>query len=599
MPTEERGPRGPSERPPWGPTMKQLVTPRGLQALEQALTLYAPYTHEQLSEDPALRLQVAKEAAPLIDTAVEGYLLSITRRFSRKGVLRKDVLDILVLVGEAIYQKYPEHCEPGAAYSEAFVLNEIEGRLEGYYFTMIALNEDKHRELRKGRGKARRGSVRGRERRTEPVHYPFFNIVDRPELFEGAPHRSTSQKIRNFAELFGQIKEVWIPFLKGRAGKFNKPERATRESLRADNDRVAELLLAEADKEVPMCTAENNTLLEAKPLTMQFAPVDNPELGSFNIFSTQVGFFNEELGAAVAENRDFQEALRPQVRTPRGGIEQPFLVSIGEFPPVLLTRYGAEPGGLSLGPEALKLIAGTSLNYELLRKDIYWYVAQLTCRRPTLQKMYGDMFAPRERTVRPAGPRMPDEEEPEPNPDTEIVRRYPSGDGERTSPEARAQAIYGALEEGQIVDLEPEGEDEVIPGDVEEQVDETVEHVQRESSVVGYRRLLPLLWKLVTEDGVERIEISASKPSQKAKDNAAAAGKELRRGIEFAQLGQVVKPQDVPALLERFGAESLEELEARYPGNAFIRYESWTPPHRRGQAAHGVIETVKAAVEQV
>ena len=571
--------------------MRKLITPSGQTALEQALILYAPHHSDELDENPSLKLDVAKQAAPLIDAAVRGFINGILRNFSKKGILKVDFLNILTWLGEAIHAKYPEASQVGLRFGEAFVINEIEGRVRGYFFAMIALNEGRHRSHVK-RGKGRMAS--------EETHQMFFRLVENTNaLLSIAPNQATAQRILNMASQYKQIKKLWLPFLRGRVGTFKVPELGSREHLTAENDRVAGLLIEEADKEIPMCTSENDTLFKDEPLVMQFAPVDDPRLGMFHNYSTQVDYFKEDIGAVVADSMEVQEALRPKRNAPKGELELASLVSMGDIPPVFLTRFKAELGCFDIGPETLKLLAGKTINYELLRRDIYWYVAQMTCRRHTLQKMYGDIFAPRKKAVKPTLQAVPSDQDPTPNPATDIVRRYPTGEGETISPEARAEAIYGALEEGIAVDLEPEEDDEIIPGDIEEQIDATVERVQRESTVVGHRRLLPLVRRVAVEDGVESIRVSAGKPSQKARRKAAEMGRELRQGIEFIEIGQVVKAQDVPALLERFGVESLEELETRYPGNAFIRYETWVPSHSRGQKTHGVIETIRAEVQRV
>lgn len=598
--------KGPGERPSWGPQMRKFFTPMAQQALEQALAIYAPYTSDQLDEDPALKLTIAKTAAPNIERVVQGMIQAVMQNFSRKGILKEDFLEIIPALDKALVQKYPEHEMTGERFSEAFIFNEIRQRLMAYLLTTIALREREHRNLQ---GKPTRGVMGWRQVEiAHPVHETFFALLDRPGAvlarIQEAMGAATAYKIGETLTNYILLRDILMPFLRGKVAPFKNPGNKSREQLARENDRVVGILLREADKEIPMCVIEDNdTLLSQEdPLTMQFTPIDDPEFGFFHTFWAQIDYLEKAAGEIVAGDAEVQRLLRPTVARMDGIGQRTMVPNLGKIPAFFADRFDGELGGATFGPETMKLISGQTPNYELLRRDVLWYLAQISCRRPILQDMFGATFAPRVKsTVGPKPPQQPgDSSNPTgSNPSTDAERHYPGGEGSVVTPQARAEALFGALEEGTTLDIAPadNGEGIIPPEDVEEVVDATVERVQRESEVVGYRKLLPLIRKIVKhDDGSQEVKIVAMKPSKKALDNAAAAGKELRRGIEFPELGQIFRPHEVPALLEKFEVTNLEDLVAKYPDRAHIRYEGWVSPYKRGQAVHGVIESVRASV---
>jgi hypothetical protein len=213
-----------------------------------------------------------------------------------------------------------------------------------------------------------------------------------------------------------------------------------------------------------------------------------------------------------------------------------------------------------------------------------------------------------------------DEDENEEEESSIVVRRYPSSLVD-TSPQALAESVIEALEGGSSPNAE-DGEEEadgetgiIFPEDVEEAVNDTIEEVKRRSGpIAAHIRLGRIIRRVETDqDGNEVITVKATRPSQKAIDEASKEGKILSRGGEFWRMGQVIEPDKVEAFLESFRAKlrakneddsiySLEDLEARYPDDFIIRHETWVQKGFRGSmddknAIKSIIAVVKKETE--
>lgn len=271
-------------------------------------------------------------------------------------------------------------------------------------------------------------------------------------------------------------------------------------------------------------------------------------------------------------------------------------------------RFDGEINGLNIHKEALRKI--DPFRYELLRRDILFYFAQLVCKRHTLEQMFGDLFAPRKKAA-PFPPQRKQQESPVTS--TEVDRKYPQ---DLIDPSAKtlADGVYKALEEEQIIDISPKAGQEDIgvpPDDIVKGTEDVIEDTKRRAGrISAHRRLGRLIVReKFPEEGGRIVEIIPTKPSRKARELAAAAGIELRHGGEFYNLGIIIHPEKVPQFLEELRKKlsdegepvetlTLEDLEKRYPKDFAIRHETWVSEGFRGNREHGIIETIQAEVKK-
>jgi len=601
----------PSERPEWGKAFLSVLTEQGKRALEEALDIYCPYTTEELEADPALSLELGEKARPLIDRALEDITAQILKVHAKNRLLQKDPIKILMDLDMALVEKYPEVSEV-KKYGEAFIFNELREKIIAYFLTIVVTSEARHRALTR-EGKRIKVDIPGRGRgfltQEEKVHDAFFTLIDKRSqvvdmlLRQGASLHSVQRAELIYCQYIC-LRDFWIPLLREKRGTFKNPDNKKRDELRDENDRLAQALFKEGNKAVPMCTVENPTLMgEKNPLIMQFAPMKE-EAGMFYAACAQVDYFDIPHGERVAQDRQLQDLLQVQKAEGKLGQMAPLNVvaHMGNYPAIFVRRFNGEIQGVNIGPQALRLIAGESPRYELLRKDVLFYLAQLTCDRGTLCKMFGKTFEKKTRRPKSAQPQstqeeQSDSEEISPNDSTEITRFYPTGE---TSEDAakRAEAIFNELnnpeENDDEVGAETQPEEPDVVESTREAVLETRERVQRETEVTGHRRLLPLIGR---QGKNGEMIYTSPRPSKNAIDNAAKAGKALRQGMEFTDSGEVFHPKDVPELLKAFGVQTLEEIAEAFPGRAVIRNETWIDPFKRGNPERGVIETVRAKIE--
>lgn len=617
----------PQDRERWGeafkagPTNKNsLITPKGLKALEDALSLYAPYTTDQFEQNPSLLIPKALEAQPYIDEAVAGIILAIQMKHFRKGLLKQDVLTTIIELQRAILQKYPEYGQPGARFSEGIILNPLIERIQAYLLTLIALGESRYRKQTKTIGQ-RPIRAEGRVQYIpvkEVVQKGFFGIIDKESrplqvatggkrIINENPVEIFEQRLRSQYELI----KMWMAFLKGQIGAIQNPESLKRDDLKRHNDKVASLLRSHATRDYPVgLTIDDITSLsgEERPLMMHITPLKDSRMPQFHECDVMVSYLEGEEGKDIVADPKERERLIPQKAWDHSDVEFFIFSSFGIRPPVTLRRLDADLTSATLYTDSLKLIAGESASYELLRRDVLWHLTQIVCTREILQQMWGNAFAPKEKTLKRQGTMSPRGDEPSPEPGDkprnesgETDRHYPRGEESLTAAQL-ADAIFRALEEGEEIDIstEEEAEPHVIPPeDVEEKVGDTLERVLRKHVVTGYKRILPpIKVRKLNPDGTEKIVIKAPRPSREAQKRAAEAQKTLRKGISFVTTGITVKPEQVGELLKRFSVSTLEELEERYKGEAFIVYETYVSSYERGREEAGVVETIRATVQE-
>jgi hypothetical protein len=234
---------------------------------------------------------------------------------------------------------------------------------------------------------------------------------------------------------------------------------------------------------------------------------------------------------------------------------QDFSLQIGNLPQLGVDRFYGDLTSFTIAPETLKLIAGNSPNYELTRRRVLWYLAQLTCHQSDVEEIFGVNFE-RKKTI-PHSPRDPSTPENPSHPGPS----HPSAIVDRTYPTKRvAQAVKQTLE------------------GVREQKGGRTPHA----------RLLPLIRR---PNG----KIIVCKPSEKAKGLAANHQAQLEDGLEILSTGEVIYPEDMAKFLEALGASSLEEAIAMDPENISIRHETWV--EGRQDDANSVAQAVRAHVK--
>lgn len=420
----------------------------------------------------------------------------------------------------------------------------------------------------------------------------FFEIVD-----------TKGGAVREMASLLGEAVEYLISFFYEyavsrdtikrffdiEAQNLRQPRPGT--NLKEDNDRVFALLKKEEVREIPMCTATNKTLTRNEPLVMQFSPVESG-IGRIHEYSAvQVTYHPWESGKKVRADMEAQKRYRPiSVGSENDGMA--LVIGNPRFPSVFLRRADGELRTLGADKEALKLLAEKNPQaYELLRKDILFYLAQLTCRPETLRKMFGDKFvegmpiAGRDKKHRArSGAGEPDKDgEDDSEQDTgPAKRRYPYG--QMHNPTARAAAVFEALKgAGGVEYLTPVGKLEaevpMSPEEIAAAIALTRREIVERGEAVEHKALLALI------RGQDGEILGACHPSEQAKERARKHGKTLKRGVEFPQYGQVFYPENVQELIQKFGItptekdpDGLDQLVAMHPGKAFIRYETWVDP---------------------
>ena len=329
---------------------------------------------------------------------------------------------------------------------------------------------------------------------------------------------------------------------------------------------------------------------------MQISPFDNPEVGIFHCYLAHIQYFSKDQEADYfTGDASRQKAIRPKRIKDRFTIPIDITMQVGDIPNIFLTRADGEIEMTGIGHESLKLMAGNTPNYELIRKDVLFVIAQLVCRREQLREIYGNIFATKKGKKRK---RKPIRKGKNIVPGS-VERDYPAGSALESPAEKAARIKKLLSRDPEEFTPEPEEdleEEDFDVEDVEEWVDVMVEGVKEASQVVGHKRLLPLFLKEVEdEQGNKTIEYTPGKPSKAAIENASADDKTLLKGLEFVNLGEVFKPEEVPALLGGLGFESLEELAQAIP-DAHIRYETYIKKHTRGDEVTANMIAIKGKI---
>lgn len=549
----------PEDRKPWGIQIDKYSTLKGRQSLAEALRIFAPYSTGQLFADPALNIDVRGRANKHIEEAAAAFINQTLRSFSDKGILTRDPLTQIAEITQALAAKYPEYGEFGLPMGEAFVLNEIKARVTYFLLTLVALNERAHRNRRhKEIPKAPKG-YKIDTRSIDPVqtHYGFFQLIDNPETIMNYPGLDEAgiKMLIEVSTNYLALKKFCKPFFQGDVGTFNNPGNKTKEQLKLENDKIGPEVIARKKREIPLCTLVDEDLFVGKPTVFQFGPT-TPDLHTFHSSLADVHLFEKDLGSIVADDPKIQSFLRTQ-----GTAVQDLSLQIGNLPQLGIDRFRGDLTSFTMAPEVSKLLAGNSPNYELTRRRVLWYLAQLTCHQADVEDIFGVNFEKRKTGPRPHNSQDPSKPESPSHPGpahplpSVVDRNYP------TSRVAHA-------------------------------VEETLEAVrQQAASRTPHTRLLPLIRR---SSG----EIIVCKPSEKAKGLAANHHVQLGDGLEILSTGEVIYPENMEKFLAALGAASLEEAIALDPENLSIRHETWIEGRQNepGDVAQAVRAHVRATI---
>ncbi|MFA6992637.1 MAG: hypothetical protein WC269_05185 [Candidatus Gracilibacteria bacterium] len=631
-----------------GPELEKNLTeqfgPEGATAIQEGESIYQGYNMDDLAENPALGIEAAGKTAQLAETAIEGYIKYLQQKhISQQGLLKTDPSELLIKAEEKIFNKLPK----------SFFLIHIYERITSLINTLMAMNAEKYKRRRDAEIAARRNIERDmrrfaeidrqiikdgespmlsanrlgmlldeqRELRQRIIKSPFIQVETTPRgpevkiiengcfaerwfsIAEGAHSR-----INVMANTYRLTRDCVVPLFRAGSRNFEGGNSFDAETAKQENDRIFHLIKTEGVREVPMCTAENTTFSgPGTHVTIQFAPISE-EIGRTHWYlAVQVNYHTGKSAKTIMTNKAAQEKSRPKsVDGKTGEAIAETKESLGFY----LDRFTGELRLLGVFPEGLKLIEPSHKIYEFLRKDILFYLAQLTCTPETLVKIFGENFFgdPRKKEIPlPPRPRDPGEneqteKEEEEKPKTDVAeRQYPYGFPD--DPEGKASAVFQVLTDGgarYIVDNKEISTDFLItPEMVRMLLDKTVRKV---GDIVSHRRLLPLIRRAKNEEGKIIFEVTgACHPSEEAIEKAKRAGRILKKGIEFIELvpGQecVFYPEDVDVLLKKFGVETLEEIEERFPGTAFIRYETYVAPEKK-EGTPPIIAHVRKAMPE-
>ena len=637
----------------WKGEAEKLFGAEGAQGMKEVFEICSAYSPEGFSEDPAVQLEVREKTIPLREKIMQGFMQTVKEKhISHKGLLKKDPAYIC-----AEYEGFFTNLDPEIFSDKQKIVfgsfaDALCGRIMGYMLSLFAKDEKSYRKKHRTEKGIRNNLEAALKRRlavleklknlkdraeldklgkeltdlgkqikrsplTAPITLPsggtdlsvsgkrpfgefYFNIIDNPiKAMNGVVSDSaTAQKQKyNFANIyavFNLAKYAWPEMLNG--VDYKDLQGTSLSKLREENDRVFEIWQNEEKRDISMSTTDEKRLTK-KTLGVQLSPIEETQGKIYPRYCLQVNYYEAKRAKKVATDRKAQEEARPIEREfGEGGREVVSLVE-SSFPPVYLDRHTGEIESLAIGHQAIKALAKDPRVYELIRKNVIFYLAQLTCSEVTLHKMYGGREEP---IPRGKGGRSSvhgeggDDDKKDPK-----LRRYPYGD--YSDPAKRAAIVFKILAGEEILyqvgDHELESEEPMSPAEVREAVENLKQSLTRDAAV-SHRRLLHLV-KDFGEDG-EVVVSGKFTPSDEARGLAKKHGRILRRGIEFPKLGQTFYPEDLNDLFKEFDATTLEEVVERFPGEAFIRYETWVVPGRKEQDdAAEAGEVTKRAVRAV
>jgi len=439
----------------------------------------------------------------------------------------------------------------------------------------------------------------------------FFTAVDNPKLLTSKmteEEESSTVWIEAVSALFTMMRKVLIPFFKKNEKEFQASGKGLLD-LREDNAIIFERIKKEGTKKFNMCTADNKTLLSGKPMVVQIIPTTANQGRLFDNSCVNILYHEGAYGEEVKRNKKAQEHYVPKRQSnPVGGAE--FFETTMALPGFFLDRADGRLKAFGFGPECLDLIDPTGKIIELIKQDMLFYYSNVTCKSGTLEKMWGDgLFSDRKKKapVGEGGETSTKEKKHKEYTD----RQYPY-DGP-TDPRGRARAILQALTGNGVVYIS--GGEEIktdIPiqeGMVRALIKKKLRQVTEAGRKVSHKRLLYLIRKYENngEGGVVEKIVGACHPSEEQKEKAARAGMKLNRGLELTGVKfigtpedfGVFHPEDLEDIFKEWGVNTLEEAVAKFPGKAFIRYETWVEPEEneeKGQECKAIIAHVRERI---
>lgn len=622
---------------------EQILSPDGMKSLENILFTYSQYGGGSFADSPGDRAETYESTHEDFSILVKEFIRLIKEKYLSKSELLKEdpfniIADILEKLGHQAYGTEEAKSNPVniaalrlRAHMFSYLIYQIVLKESSYRKTAFqkktarAEKEAKLVKLRKlagDRAKAPEFWRLYRELEKDPeitlrqqqggfysalnspqaINEDLFTLMDNPTRVPQGVSPSRLGSLTVSAATFTAIK-IQAEFFQKESQNFNAP-RQHPDALKSENDRVFELIKRDSTRGIPLCTCDNKTLLKNSRIVMQILPVAQSSGEIFEDSVAQINYHGKNNGEKVKRSRALQESFGTHQI---GGVN--INIAGGNSPTAYyLNRSNGEIRTMSIYPETLKLIAG-SRAYELLRRDILFYVAQLTCKPETLNEIFGKDFlltppaqAPQgSAPALPAGQKKPYKE-----------RKYPYGLPDDPAIK-RATAIFTVISGGQAPimyltpDIEIEADTPMSPAEVARAIENTKRMIE-EGEIVHHKRLLPLIKRKIEEPEGVRVEILGSfEPSEKAIERARENGKILRKGIEFPHRDEIFYPDQIPDLLQVFGCATVEELAEKYPNEAYIRYETWVDPEEtrkerlkkslEGGSGAEITEIVRATTE--
>jgi|GEM_PF-3377003 len=656
----------------WNKKAEGFFGIQGAEELNRALSVYAGYPKASLI-DPAIQIEISEQVTIKKEIMMESLMRTISvpggEYISKSGLLKKDIFSAMEDFQRLFKEKYPNCFSAESQYSESELILELRSRFLGYLLYLFISREKENMKMIRDRIDSRKRKTEAMEQlrryaldnsKVKEFKVLYFKLHADPELIvelrggqlymmgnfkpivneslykvmtnldgavsEAAQQGTSPEMLVLINQLYSTIKTRWIPLLTTDAQKFKKYP-GNINQLSTENNRVFSLIREEGNREIPMCTTDNKTLVQGESLVMQFTPVEKGLKDVYRDSEVQVNYHGGKEARAIKANRAIQETHRAR-ETGEGILSIPIAISDPKFPVMFVDRFSGQIRGLSVYPELLKVIAGSTKSQEIIRRDILIYLAQLVCKPETLNKIFGSSFL--QQATPKSQPQAPNanpsslpagqggqgkEETPtgsQAGKPPYLERQYPYGLPDAPAAQ-RAMAIFTALQEDQqapITYLTPGIEIEADRPMSPEEIARAIENLKKsleEGEIVSHKRLLPLIRKKVEKpEGITYEIIGSFEPTEKAIERARDNGRVLRKGVEFPHRGEIFYPDQVPDLLQTFGHASVEELAARYPDEAYIRYETWVDPEetrreKLGQAIapSGDIEIKKAVADVV
>ncbi len=558
--------------------LKNLMGPKGLEAFKKAVKIFgsSALCEEEFEGKTGLVIQLRKESLPYVNIVIEEIIkmledkyldkgkIQVTSKRKKKGkkivkkkrvgkgVLKKDMSFILKDYDTAVAKLFPDYAISGKVSKESYILNELYSRLSGYLLALIGTKENSHKQKK--------------------THQAFFAFIEQAKDRELKPE---DDKAFLFPHQYQALQKSIIPFLKG--NKFNKfnpltQKEWTEKELKAENDRIASIILNNQAYEIPICPIDNESLADER-YVFKLAPLE-PEINAFGVYLAQAGYVEEKYGEELKEDSEMHKKTMAKHVFSESGTEMVLTHAFkGGLDPIFINRFSGNLSVGTFGPESLKLISKDSLAYELIRNDVLWYLAQTICKRSTLEKVFGDIFKVKKegtkQTKTTTGENLDGKERK--------MLIFPKGAVQSIS--KRLDFILKKIKSG------VRREDSSFKDDAKDEIEEAKEKKEKEISkkkrIGGHKKLLHLRKKLVYNKETSEYDliVKATKPSKGALKKIIDTEIKLGVGLELIDIeGGVIYPDEIDFVCKELNLKNIDELISFFEKEdlrVFKRYETW------------------------